>query len=300
MSKKVKTSAAPKSAKSLLLSIIPVAAALVLIFVIAGVITLVTRANDKKPSIKDGNDIYFTYGDLKVTKNDLYANMKIEYGAAELIRLVDEKLYAKEIAKIDADEELTKALEKYILNSLFGVENLEDYEGTDEELQEEWEVIIDSLVMNGLVKESELKEEDKKVSVLEDPDKDENSTVWPIIKNNYKLQFARNEWAKKAYIEKYKAEKEAKEEELFTEKQIKDAYSKYYESTSYGLFIPFTSEAAAYAMMEKYGINTQTGSINNEGWISSEYDYNSNADKTAYKLSDEKVVETFIAICKLF
>lgn len=277
MSKKVKTNVAPKSAKSLLVSIIPVASALVLIFIVASIMMIISNNNDKKPALKGANDVYFTYDKLEVTKGDLYANMKIEYGAAELIRLVDEKLYAKEIAAIDEE-----ALYLYILDNIFGVEDLKDYEG---DAQEEWDTVIDSLRMNNLIKEDE----------VDDRDVDnKDSKVWKVVKDNYRLQFARNEWAKKAYVEQYKAEKEAKEEELFTEKQIEDAYSKYYESTTYGLFIPFTSEAAAKAMMEKYGINTQSStSINEKGWISSEFDYNSNADKDTYKLSDKEVMDIF-------
>lgn len=277
MSKKAKTNATPKSTKTLLFSIIPVVSALVLIFVVATVVIIATNANDKKPTFKGEDDIYFTYEDLEVTKGNLYTNMKIEYGAAELIRMIDEKLYASEIAKIDED-----ALYLYILDSLFGVEDLEDFEG---DLQEEWNKVINSLRMNNLLKDSDI--DDKDIN-------NKDSKIWKVVKDNYRLQYARNEWAKKAYVEKYKADKEKAEEDLFTEKEIEDAYSKYYESTSYGLFIPFTSEAAAKAMMDKYGINTQNStSINEKGWISSEFDYNSNADKTDYKLTDKQVLDIF-------
>lgn len=275
MSKKAKTNASNKNAKSLLLSIIPVASALVLIFVVAAVIIIVTNANDKKPTFKGEDDIYFTYGDLEVTKGNLYTNMKIDYGAAELIRLIDEKLYAKEIAKIDED-----ALYNYIIESIYDVTDLDDFDG---DVDEEWQTVLDSLRMNNLLKE--ITEEDKDIHNKE-------SNAWKVVKDNYRLQFARSEWAKKAYVEKYKEEKG--DEDLFTEEEIEEAYDTYYESTSYGLFIPFTSEESAKAMMAKYGINIQnSSSINSDGWISSSYDYNSSTDKSDYKLTYKEVLEIF-------
>ena len=71
MSKKKNTNAAPKSAKSVLLSVVPVISALVLIFVVGLVVVLVSNGNNKKPTFKGADDIYFEYADLTVTKNTL-------------------------------------------------------------------------------------------------------------------------------------------------------------------------------------------------------------------------------------
>ena len=120
----------------------------------------------------------------------------------------------------------------------------------------------------------------------------------------YRLQFARSTWARDAYVAQWKEDKLAENaknevenpEALFTEKELKEKYEAEYQAKSYALFIPFTSEAAAKAMMAKYGINTQSStSINQYGWISSEYDYNKNDtnSKNSYKLTNQEVLEIF-------
>ena len=321
MAKKQKKNAnkkAPISSKSAFLSIIPVACAILLIAVVGLVIVLVGNANDKKPTFAGAEDTYFEYGDIKVSKDELYTNMKIEYGAAELVRLIDEKIYANELkplkeaindkAKYTAEEKL---LVEYILNSLFQIELsakekdainnatnpdeawedavVKALEKELEDNQEAWEELIDSLKMNNLLSDSQI--DSNKVEEIE-------SSVWNIVKGHYALQYVRNVWAKADYIEKYKAEKDAANEKAgvakgtyFTDKEFETQYEADYQDTIYALFIPFTSEAAAKEMMKKYGINTQSStSINQNGWIKAGYDYNSNDNKADFKMSNEEVL----------
>lgn len=295
MSKKTKTNASPKSFKSVVLSVIPVFCALVLIFVVSLVVILVTNSNDKKPTFEGADEIYFEHEDLKVSKNDLYTNMKIEYGAAELIRLIDLKLYAKDIEASKTEEKEAELL-KFVLESLFDIEKVEDLE-QNEDNQKAWDDLINSLKMNNLISDEEIGSGDDATKVT-----NLSSKVWTVVKDYYRLQFVRTTWAKDAYVEQWKNEKLAENaekevenpEELFTEKEIKAKYEELYEAKTYALFIPFTSEAHAKAMMDKYGINTQSStSINQNGWISSKYDYNSNASKNEYKLSNEEVLTAF-------
>ena len=297
MSKKKKTNAAPKTAKKALLSVIPVFSAILLIFVVGIVVVLVSNANNKRPTFNGADDIYFEYGDMQVTKDELYTNMKIEYGAAELIRLIDEKLYAKEIEATKTPE-MEEELVLFILDSLFGFESKDELED-NEDNQKVWDELIDSLKMNNLITDAQIGTDENATKVT-----NFESTVWAVVKDHYRLQFARTNWAKDAYVEQWKnnkleenAENEVENPEaLFTDKELEEKYKAEYEPKSYGLFIPFTSEAAAKAMMAKYGINTQSStSINQNGWISDEYDYNKNdtSSKSSYKLSNQEVLTIF-------
>ena len=301
MSKKNKKSAAPKSVKTALFSIIPVLSAILLIFVVGLVVILVKNLNDKKPTFKGAEDVYFEYGEMSVTKDELYTNLKIQYGAAELIRLIDEKLYAEELAasKKLTDEKKDDDLVLYILDSLFQIDSKEKL-GTDEEHQKSWDELIESLEMNNLITAEEIgDEENQKVTNLD-------STVWGKVKDHYRLQYVRNSWAKDAYVEQWKEEKLAQNaedevenpDELFTEKELQAKYDALYEAKTYGLFIPFTSEASAKAMMARYGINTQNvTSINQDGWMSSDYDYykgdQSASAKDKHRLTNEQVLDIF-------
>ena len=314
MAKKQKTKSSSKSgltAKTALVSIIPVLSAIVLIAVVGLVVVLVGNANNKRPTFDGANDVYFTYDSVEITKDELYTNMKIDYGAAELMRLIDEVLYAKEIKAAKENADTDKLLVEYILQSLFSIEiteedkaSLENTTKTWEDLvvealeenlednQESWEDLIDSLKMNNLLADSS----DDKVTSL-------SSNVWTTVKDHYRLQFVRKEWAKDAYVEQYKNNKDKEAEEkgtekgvYFTEDEIEDKYEAEYTGTTYALFIPFTSEAAAKAMMAKYHINTQSStSINQNGWIKDTYDYNKNSttDKSSHKMTNEEVLTVF-------
>lgn len=304
MSKKNKKNAAPKSVKTALFSIIPVLSAILLIFVVGLVVILVKNLNDRRPTFKGAEDVYFEYGEMSVTKDELYTNLKIQYGAAELIRLIDEKLYAEELAASQklTDEKKDDDLVLYILDSLFQIDSKEEL-GTDEEHQKAWDELIESLEMNNLITAEQIgDEENQKVTNLD-------SKVWETVKNHYRLQYVRNNWAKDAYVEQWKEEKLAQNakdevenpEELFTEKELQAKFDALYEAKTYGLFIPFTSEAAAKAMMARYGINTQNvTSINQDGWMDDDYDYytgdQSASAKEKHRLSNKEVLDIFYAM----
>lgn len=249
--------------------ILPIIISFVLIIGVALTVVLISNSNDKKPTFDSANEIYFEIGDMKVTNEKLYIAMKQDYGVAELIRLIDNKIYASQVAAVN-DEDLVK----FIIKSLYSVDDIADYDGDP---QEEWDKLIDSLKMNNLIKASE---------VDDTSFENQNSHVWSVVKDYYRLQFARSEWAKAAYVDKYKEENS---DELFTEKTIKDYYNEHYTGQTTAIVIPFTSKAAATAMMAKYGINTQSNSsINKEGWVKDSYDYNSNytiedSDRFTYK-----------------
>lgn len=301
MSKKQKTSAAPKTARNLILSIVPVFSAILLIFVVGLVVILVSNSNDQKPTFKGAEETYFEYEDMKISKGELYTNMKIEYGAAELIRLIDLKLYEKEINE-SANSETNDDINNFIVESLFGLENASKLE-QNEDNQKIWDELIDSLKMNNLLTDEQIggetDEEVKKAREVTNL----TSNVWNIVRDHYRLQFVRTNWAKNAYVEQWKTanvkstNEETGEKEYFTEKELQDKYEAEYEDQIYALFIPFASEAEALAMMNKHGINTQPStSINQNGWMSSSYDYTQNYQGSIneqFKLSNEEVLIAF-------
>lgn len=306
MSKKQKTSSAPKTVRNLLLSIVPVFSAVLLIFVVGLVVILVSNTNDRKPSFKGAEDVYFTHEEMQITKDELYTNMKIDYGAAELIRLIDLKLYAKEI-EASKNEETNKEIIDFIVDSLFGLESVSELKDTEEN-QKIWDELIDSLKMNNLLTDEEIggstEAEIKEICKVTNT----TSKVWEKVIEHYRLQFVRTNWAKDAYVEQWKNNKIKENEEkkledtsvLFDEKTLKEKYEAEYEATTYALIIPFATEAEAYAMMKKHGVNTQSStSINKLGWMNSSYDYNNNSHnvntetKESFRLSNEEVLTIF-------
>ena len=242
MSKNKNKNAAPKSAKSVLMSVVPVISALVLIFVVGLVVVLVSNVNNKKPTFKGADDIYFEYADLTVTKDELYTNMKIQYGAAELIRLIDEKLYAKEIEATKTPE-VEEELVLYILDSLFSLDAKEDLE-QNEDNQKKWDELIDSLKMNNLISEEQ-------IGTAADATKVTNfeSTVWAIVKDHYRLQFARSTWARDAYVAQWKEDKlaeNAKNEVELDNITIKELDEQFLE----GIALNFCTEHGVEELLE--------------------------------------------------
>lgn len=84
-----------------------------LVLVVAGVLTMAAcTGGEKTPygSLKD-DDIYLTYGDLKITEKELYDQLRMQ-GAATLATMVDEELFKTNV--IDAKAELAAGNEKLI------------------------------------------------------------------------------------------------------------------------------------------------------------------------------------------
>lgn len=278
----------PMTGKDVLKRIAPIAITLVLIVLIAIVITSVKGCSNKTPTIDNAEDTYLELGDLKITNDRLYTYLKQEYGLAELNRLVDEYLYAEDIAKVDSAK-----LDAFIIENIFGEDGLKSDDGEAKKAtnKETWEDLINSLLMNNLIKQSEVTEDAK------DP-YNTTSKVWDVVRSYYKLQYARREWAKNAYVEKLRAErKEASKEGLFDEEDFEEYYEANYSETATVIIIPFTSEEAAYKAMNNAGINTTTSMLNStiakKGWVSKDYDYNSNTEITGY-LSSIEVYKAFI------
>lgn len=258
--------------------ILPVLLAIILIVLIAVIATTAKSCNSKNPVVKDPDEVFMELGDLKVKNSSLYTYLKQTYGTAELLRLVDEKLYASDLDKIDTEE-----LDKFILKSLLSVEEISKYVGDP---QEEWDEIIQSLRMNNLLTKKQA--EDKDIN-------NRDSEVWTVVRSYYRLQYAREEWAKAEFIKRYKEERKEAEKDVFDEDDIKEYYDKNYTGTVYGFFIPFTSEKAALSMMSKYGINTQTNVLSKDGWVTSDYNYNEDytiADDQY--LTSKEVIEAFV------
>ena len=188
----------PMTGKDVIKRTIPVAIALLLIAVIAIIVMSVKNCGNKTPQLKNSDEAYIEIGDLKVSKERLYTYMKQQYGMSELLRLIDNQLYAKDVEAVKQED-----LDKYIIENVFTSKSLnadEDKQAIKDANKEDFEKIIDSLLMNNLL---------KKEDVNDDPYATD-SKVLEVLRKYYKLQYARREWAKTAYVDKLK--KDAKDD----------------------------------------------------------------------------------------
>lgn len=247
--------------KDIFKRVIPVAIAIVLIAIIALIISSVKSCSNRKPTIENGDEVYLELGDLKITNDRLYTYMKQNYGTSELLRLVDEKLYAEEIAKVTNED-----LDKFIYNSIYSVEDITEFKGDP---QDNWEDIIDSLLMNNLITAVDVDE------LTERDFTNKDSKLWSVVRSYYKLQYARQEWAKQAYLDKVLADRQAEGKEgMFDAETITTRYEEQFTGTIQGIFIPYTSEKAALDAMKRHGINTNSTLLTRNGWINGSIDYN--------------------------
>lgn len=279
----------PMTGKDVIKRTIPVAIALLLIAVIAIIVMSVKNCGNKTPQLKNSDETYIEIGDLKVSKDRLYTYMKQQYGMSELLRLIDNQLYAKEMDAVNQED-----LDKYIIENVFTSKSLnadEDKQAIKDANKEDFEKVIDSLLMNNLL---------KKEDVNEDPYVTD-SKVWEVLRKYYKLQYARREWAKTAYVNKLK--EDAKDDgdkhtysDIFKDEDMETYFEDNYSGTVYGFFIPFTSEAAALKAMNRAGINTNSTVLAENGWVKSSYDYNSAKISDADYLTPTEVYTAFISM----
>ena len=173
----------------LLKRIAPVGVGILLILLITVTVSLVKNANDRTPAINNADDVYVSYDKLEVTNEKLYTLMKNQYGLTELINLIDAELFKDEVEKVDANDE---KFISFVKEQVFGVEDLSELD--EEDAQDKWDEVIDSLKMTGLLTKTQAQDKDYTK---------ENSEVWSVVKDYYKLSYAREQWAKDAYIKKH-------------------------------------------------------------------------------------------------
>jgi len=277
---------------------LPVALALVLIVIIALVATSVKGCSNKTPKIEKSDDVYLTLGDLKVTNERLYTYMKQNYGVDELLRLVDNKIYASKIESVKSAAstiEEPSELDKYIMNSVFERElTKDDASGIKEANQEKWDDLISSLLMNNLIKS--VKDDEKDVYDLSSP-------VWTVVREYYALQFARREVAKEAYkAELLKTREKDGKTGYFDEDTVKEYFENNYKNKVKGMFIPFTSEDAALKAMYAVGINTNSKVLGKDGWVKASFDFNTSGSDSIPSeefLTPTEVLDKFIELYNL-
>ena len=278
--------------------IAPVALALILVVIIAIVVTSAKGCSNKTPKIDKSDDVYLTLGDMKVTNDRLYTYMKQSYGVDELLRLVDSKIYEEKVNEVSVKstslDELS-GLDKYIMESVFKkVLTSTDEEGVKKANQEKWDDLINSLLMNNLMKSVD--EAAKDAYKLD-------SSVWTVVRKYYALQYARREAAKEAYKAELKASREKDGKDgYFDEDKFKKYYEENYSDNVIGLFIPFTSEEAALKAMSSVGINTNRVVLGKDGWVKASYDYNNSNDTTipaSEFLSSTEVFDKFFELYNL-
>ena len=270
----------------LLKRIAPVGVGILLILLITVTVSLVKNANDRTPAVNNANDVYVSYEDLNVTNEKLYTLMKNQYGLADLLNLVDAELFKDEVEKVDLNDE---KFVSFIKEQVFGVEDLSELDAKD--AQDKWDEVIDSLKMTGILSKEQAKDSDYTK---------EDSQVWVAVKDYYKLSYAREQWAKDAYIKKHlESREDGNMFDMTKDENATNSVEKYFEENYTGevtgLFIPFTSEKAALEMMEKYGVNTLDKVLgSNDGWVSSTYDYYSKAEV------EESDMLTYLQVCEVF
>ncbi len=266
--------------------ILPVGVGLLLIILITIGVSVVKKANDRTPSFDNADKVYVSYDKYDVTYDHLYTLMKNQYGVTELLNMIDEQLYAEEISKVDVSSEEFK---KFINKQVFGNEDLSEID--EDEAQDAWDEIISSLRVTGVLSKAQASDSayDK-----------EDSAVWTVVKDYYKLPYAREQWAKAEYLKKYQENREDGKLFDMTNKEnstssIEKYYDDNYTGTVIGLFVPFSSEEAALQMMNKYGINILDKVLSsNDGWVSKDYDYYSKEKvEDSDMLTHAQVVEAF-------
>ncbi len=267
--------------------LLPVAISLAVIIVAAVVIVVISVATNKTPVLANGDESYMQYGDINVTKQDLYEALKKDYGVSELVRLIDTYLYQEEIKNVK-DEDLIPYIEK----DLFGDEETTK-DMTADRKQELFDEAVESLALTGIISAADAK--------AENAYNDYTNNVWAKMKEYYRLQYAKETWAKGAYLDHYKSELDDANV-LFTDEQIEDYFDENYGQTTTGLFIPFMSAKEAEAMMESVGINynaslSTDSSDQLAGWIKSSYDEKTNKVPTVNDyMTPSEIINAFITM----
>ncbi len=290
----------PMTGKDVVKRTLPVAIALVLIVIIAIIVMSAKSCNNKTPELSNGDDTFIVFKgqngakDLTISKERLYTYMKQQYGVSELMRLVDNKLYEEEMNQVNQAD-----LDKYIVESVFTSKSLDattDSDAVKESNKKEFQDMIDSLLMNNLL---------KKADVDTDP-YNTASKVWDVLRKYYKLQYARREWAKAEYG-RYLEEQlkdstdEATYSKMFTDDDLETYFEENYSGTVYGFFIPFTSEAAAKKAMAEVGINTSSALLDDDdGWVRSSFDYNAKDNPTVPEDAYLTPAEVYKAFIKMY
>lgn len=90
----------------------PFAISLCVIIVLVAVLIL-TLCIKSIPKTKDGNDILVSLKGKNITADDLYVNLKDEYGEDALLELIDEYIAEKEVKVTKADKEYVKQVVDY-------------------------------------------------------------------------------------------------------------------------------------------------------------------------------------------
>ncbi len=279
-----KTQGSSATMGTLFKRILPIIIGLVLILAIGIIMTVSSNAKKKNPTLTKGDEMYLKYDKLTVTNQQLYEKMKKDYGLSELTRLIDENLFAEEVKKVDVNSE---SYIEYVKDSLF-----ED-EDDPKVLDEQWDSFVESLAVNGVITPAQAEDSKGKREDLQ-------CAAWIAIKDSYKLQYAKNEWAKAEYLKELLEKKKADgKTDLFTEDEIKDEYNDNLTTDITGFFIPFTSADAAKDLMKEMGINVDALADIKKRWVRGEYEYDSKDDTKKNPLpndylTDAEVVELCI------
>ncbi len=310
----------------MLKKILPVGIGIVLILLITLTISLIKKGNDRLPTVDNADEVYASYGDYDITYDKLYTTMKNSYasnmnncyGLTELINLVDSKIYKTEVENIQALIDSTNAddLNKknayydYVLDAILGIDH--EWSSTKQDeletIAESWNDVVTSLNLNNIITKAEANQ--CLINKTGDPAEYNftinnimSSKAWEKLLQEYKLSYARREWAKAAYLDEYFSEygKDGSFVELIEDedddnysKTLEYYYDNNYSSTVYALYIPFTSYNAALKAMARAGINTTTDLLSKNGWVDYSYNYYTDEFEDSDYMDYSEVLAAFI------
>lgn len=279
------------SLSAVLKKTLPVLLAFVVILVIGAIVTGVKGKEKVNPAIGESDKIYLsvTEGDFTYTikRGEIYEELKSSVGTSALITKTNKLILSLEknsegISYFDAVTE--DAIKEEIQEAIFGEEEVEDL--TDEEKEEKIQDFLDSM----------FKSYGYKATSVEDD----------VIKNHYKLELAKEAYAKDQLLKTIaevnaQAEKDEDLDPYFDEDTINDYYSDNYYKSYWGIIVPFGTKAEAENALQQLGVGIDTVK---DVWCHVEYTETEEGSgiyerKLGDALTPAEVIETFVKLYNL-
>lgn len=213
------------NSKSILKRTMPLIVALAIIIIIAVSCTLFVK--DKKvPQISNPDEVFLEAGDIVISNQEMYENLKRQMGIGNLVTLLDKYLLT-EFADNNyyaavTQEEIDAAIEEEIFPN-----GRSDDEEKDQEAIENWE---DQMFLYGYINDEKINE-------------------------RYRIIVAQKKYAKDQILADYEASlADEDEDDLITEKAIKDYYEANYIKSFWTIVVDFESTLVAEAALAQIGI----------------------------------------------
>lgn len=233
---------------------LPVLIGLVLIALITLTITVASKP-DFNANVSNPKEAYLKLDGYAITNEKMYINLRYNYGVSDMVAYVDKALL-KDI-NVDRNSEEYLAVKNKLI---YGEDHEELTAKEKEELLADYET---TLKIAGYKNEE-------------------------AVNAYFDLEYRRTVYAKEAY-------KEWVKENPYDAKTLENAYlemnsTKYNDSVD-AIVVTFDSEAEALAILELYGVDTESLSTNNN-WINKEKDSNRKTWKAEIEALEEQLAAT--------